>query len=168
MVNYCRNIQTGGGHKQNICLAHSFEYTERPQYQGEERAVRIFAHFVRIETFWFMLENFDFMEVTVKFGLFCHPMEIRSSAPDLHYIIKRPTMINFDHQILANGWFVLHSYFLPLITFDFESDESDAKRRWRRRCIISFNSQMSRAASVTMKALLPLENSIKCKTIFIH
>ena len=108
------------------------------------------------------------MEVTVKFGLFCHPMEIRSSAPDLHYIIKRPTMINFDHQILANGWCVLHSYLLPMITFDFESDESDDKRRWRRRCIISFNSQMSRAASVTMKALLPLENSIKCKTIYIH
>ena len=122
---------------------------QSPQYQGEERAVRIFDHFVRIETFWFMLENLDFMEVTVKFGLFCHPMEIRSSAPDLHYIIKRPTMINFDHQILANGW-------------------SDDKRRWRRRCIISFNSQMSRAASVTMKALLPLENSIKCKTIYIH
>ena len=108
------------------------------------------------------------MEVTVKFGLFCHPMEIRSSAPDLHYIIKRPTMINFDHQILANGWCVLHSYLLPIITFDFESDESDDKRRWRRRCIISFNSRMSRAASVTMKALLPLENSIKCKTIYIH
>ena len=111
-----------------------------------------------------MLENSDFMEVTVKFGLFCHPMEIRSSAPDLHYIIKRPTMINFDHQILKNGWCVLFFlFFYPMITFDFESDD---KRRWR--CIISFNSQMSRAAYVTMKALLPLENSIKCKTIYIH
>lgn len=58
-----------------------------------------------------MLENSDFMEVTVKFGLFCHPMEIRSSAPDLHYIIKRPTMINFDHQILTTGWCVLLSCF---------------------------------------------------------
>ena len=106
------------------------------------------------------------MEVTVKFGLFCHPMEIRSSAPDLHYIIKRPTMINFDHQILTTGWCVLLScFFYPMITFNFQSD---GKRRWRRRCIISFNSRMSRAASVSMQALFPLENSIKCKTIYIH
>ena len=167
MVNYCRNIQTGGGHKQNICLAHSFEYTEATISRGGEGSPDI-CPFCTNWDFWFMLENSDFMEVTVKFGLFCHPMEIRSSAPDLHYIIKRPTMINFDHQILANGWCVLHSYLLPMITFDFESDESDDKRRWNRRCIISFNSQMSRAASVTMKALLPLENSIKCKTIYIH
>ena len=107
MVNYCRNIQTGGGHKQNICLAHSFEYTEATISREGEGSPDICP-------FWFMLENSDFMEVAVKFGLFCHPMEIRSSAPDLHYIIKRPTMINFDHQILTTGWCNLLSCFFTL------------------------------------------------------
>ena len=59
MVNYCRNIQTGGGHKQNICLAHSFEYTEATISRGGEGSPDIcpfctnWDFLIHVGKFWF-------------------------------------------------------------------------------------------------------------------